>query len=112
MSERNRYYYKKAMRTIFNTSFIIDENIEKEWISFMREHYIAPLKENQLCNDIIFTKVSIDQPEGKTYSLQAIFDSEQQQNHFIENWLPLIENKIIRKYHNRYICFSSTLTEI
>lgn len=100
------------MRTIFNTSFIIDENIEEEWISFIREHYIAFLKENQLCNDIIFTKVSIDQPEGKTYSLQVIFDSEQQQNHFIENWLPAIENKIIRNYHNRYICFSSTLTEI
>lgn len=100
------------MRVIFNTSFIIPEDIENEWIEFIREHYIATLQNQQLCQDIIFTKVSIDQPEGKTYSLQIIFASEEQQNHFAKHWQPSIEEKIIRKYNNRYLCFSSILTEI
>lgn len=100
------------MRTIYNTSFIINENIEKEWIEFMKKHYLSVLHENKLCNDIIFTKVSIDQPDGKTYSLQLVFDTEKQQNYFLEKWLPLIEEKIVRHYANCYLCFSSTLTEI
>ena len=100
------------MRTIFNTTFIIEEKIEQEWIEFMRQHYITPLQENQLCKDVIFTKVSIDQPEGKTYSLQLVFSSLEALCHFQDNRLPSIEEKLIQQYANRYICFSSVLTEI
>ena len=99
------------MRIIYNTSFIIDEDIETAWIGFIRKNYISVLQTNRLCEDIIFTKVSIDQPEGKTYSLQLVFNSEQQ-NHFLDEWLPDIEKKIIQIFSNRYLCFSSILTEI
>ena len=99
------------MRIIYNTSFIIDEDIETAWIGFIRKNYISVLQTNRLCEDI-FTKVSIDQPEGKTYSLQLVFNSEEQQNHFLDEWLPDIEKKIIQIFSNRYLCFSSILTEI
>ena len=82
------------------------------WIGFIRKNYISVLQTNRLCEDIIFTKVSIDQPEGKTYSLQLVFNSEEQQNHFLDEWLPDIEKKIIQIFSNRYLCFSSILTEI
>lgn len=100
------------MRHIYNTSFIINEAIEKQWIQFIKEHYIETLRKNKACDDIIFTKVSIDQPEGKTYSLQIVFHSEKQMNDFLENWLGKIEEKIIERYNNAYVCFSSMLTEI
>ena len=99
------------MRIIYNTSFIIDEDIETAWIGFIRKNYISVLQTNRLCEDIIFTKVSIE-PEGKTYSLQLVFNSEEQQNHFLDEWLPDIEKKIIQIFSNRYLCFSSILTEI
>lgn len=100
------------MRIIYNTSFIIEESIEEEWINFMREHYVDFIRDKALCEDIIFTKVSIDQPEGKTYSLQLVFANEKCQEAFLSRHLPAIEEKIIRCYANRYVCFSSTLTEI
>ena len=53
------------MRIIFNTTFIVNESIETEWISFIRKYYLAYLRQNRLTQDILFTKVSIDQPEGK-----------------------------------------------
>lgn len=100
------------MRIIYNTSFIIDEEIETEWIGFIRNNYISVLQTNRLCEDIIFTKVSVDQPEGKTFSLQLVFHSEEQQNHFTNEWLPAIEDRIAQFFSNRYVCFSSILTEI
>ena len=103
---------KFVFKVIYNTSFIIDEDIETAWIGFIRKNYISVLQTNRLCEDIIFTKVSIDQPEGKTYSLQLVFNSEEQQNHFLDEWLPDIEKKIIQIFSNRYLCFSSILTEI
>lgn len=100
------------MRIIFNTTFIVNESIETEWISFIRKHYIAYLRENKLTQDILFTKVSIDQPEGKTYSLQLIFDKPEALDLFIKTHLPFVEEKISKKYKNYYLCFSSTLTEL
>ena len=44
------------MRIIYNTSFIIDEDIETAWIGFIRKNYISVLQTNRLCEDIIFTK--------------------------------------------------------
>lgn len=100
------------MRIVFNTTFIVDETIEEEWISFIQKHYILYLRQNKLTQDILFTKVSIDQPEGKTYSLQLIFGSPEALNHFVQVHLPVVQEKINGKYKNYYLCFSSTLTEI
>lgn len=100
------------MRHIHNTSFIIDESIEKQWVDFMQAHYIDVLKNNNISQDIIFTKVSIDQPEGKTYSVQVVFDEKQHLEDFLQNWLPEIEKQLIGNYRNRYFCFSSILTEL
>lgn len=100
------------MRIIYNTSFIVDEEIEEEWIAFMKQEYLNPLTEQNLCDDVLFTKVSIDQPDGKTYSLQLVFHSEEHQRRFLENGLPVFEEKIIQNYANRYLCFSSILTEV
>ncbi|CCZ82132.1 DUF4286 family protein [Odoribacter laneus] len=100
------------MRIIFNTTFIVNESIETEWISFIRKYYLAYLRQNGLTQDILFTKVSIDQPEGKTYSLQLVFDSSEALDCFLKIHLPLMEEKISEKYKNYYLCFSSILTEI
>lgn len=100
------------MRIIYNTSFIVDEAIETEWIGFIQKHYIRPLLSEGLCEDIIFTKVSIDQPEGKTYSLQLIFSDEQRQQDFIQTHLPALEERLIKHYNGKYVCFSSILSEI
>lgn len=100
------------MRTIYNTTFIIDEAIENEWLVFMKEQYLPVLKEYGNCADILLTQVSIDQPEGKTYSLQLIFNSEKNKDHCLQHCLPALEEKIICRYANRYVCFSSLLTEI
>ena len=115
-TERIDYFCRSQnsmeMRIIFNTSFIIEEKIEDEWINFIRKDYIAKLKDEQICDDIIFTKVSIDQPDGKTYSLQLVFSTQESMNHFLDNQLTSVEEKMVRQYANRYVCFSSILTEI
>ncbi len=100
------------MRIIYNTSFIINEAIEKEWVEFIRQQYIDVLNARDLCDDIIFTKVLIDQPEGKTYSLQIVFGSEEQQNNFLDNHLSAIEEKMSNRYRDSYVYFNSILSEI
>lgn len=100
------------MRLIFNTTFIVNEEIEQEWICFVRRHYIGYLRTHRLASDILFTKVSIDQPEGRTYSLQLVFTSAETLEEFSRSHLPGLEEKMTAHYKNHYLCFSSRLTEI
>lgn len=100
------------MRIIHNTSFIVDEAIEKEWVEFMRRNYLETLRRNGIGTDRIFTKVSVDQPEGKTYSLQIVFRTEKERQAYVNDQLPAAEAGLIRRYAARYVCFSSVLTEI
>lgn len=100
------------MRVINNTSYIINPSIENEWIEFMHENYVKYIKDKQLSLDVIFTKVSIDQPEGKTYSLQIVFESEKHLELFLQQHQGELDQKLIKQYHGRYLSFSSVLTEV
>ncbi len=100
------------MRHIYNTTFIVEEKIEREWVAYMQECYLRSVSSSGLPEDMIFTKVSIDQPEGKTYSLQLVFSSERTLKRFLEQHLRPVEEGLVSRYKNRYLCFSSTLTEI
>lgn len=99
-------------RIIHNTSFIIQEGIESQWLIFIREYLIKTIEDDKLCNDIIFTKVSIDQPDGKTYSLQLVFHSEPRQAEFVQNRLPQLIQKMYEQFGEQCLYFNSILTEI
>lgn len=100
------------MRVIFNTSFIVREDAETEFVHFMKNSCMVYFKEKELCQDIIFTKVSIDQPDGKTYSLQLVFRSQDELDSFVEKHFSTMQEKIFDKFGNKYFFFSSNLVEL
>ena len=100
------------MRAIHNTSFIVNEKFEDAWLSFMRTDYIPSIRRLGLCSDIVFTKVSIDQPDGKTYSLQLVFPSAVEMDSYLSSHMHNIDSALIGKFQGGYLCFNSVLTEI
>jgi len=99
-------------RIIHNTTYIVNNNIEETWVKFVIKNYIPPLKEHAECKDILFTKVSIDQPEGKTYSIQLVFENEEKRNKFLKEVIVTLEDKLLSVYANQYLTFNSVLSEI
>lgn len=100
------------MRVIQNTSFIVGPSFEKEWYKFMKEEYIPMIDKLDLCEDIIFTRVSIDQPEGKTYSLQLVFPNQTALDRYATLYMESIDAALIKKFSGKYLCFNSILSEV
>ena len=100
------------MRVIQNTSFIIGPSFEKEWFRFMKEEYIPVIEQLDLCEDIIFTRVSIDQPEGKTYSLQLVFPNQTALDRYASIYMEKTDAILIKKFSGKYLCFNSILSEV
>ena len=99
-------------RIIHNTTYIVNNNIEENCVKFVIKNYISPLKKYSECKDILFTKVSIDQPEGNTYSIQIVFENEKERSKFIEEVIIPLEDKLLAVYANQYLTFNSVLSEI
>ncbi len=102
----------KNKRVIYSTSFLVDDEIEAQWVEYMKLHYIGYILYHGLCSDVIFTKVLFEQPEGKNYSLQIIFDSEELLNRFTNRHLHVLEQMITESHGNKCLRFTTTLLEI
>ena len=100
------------MRVIQNTSFIVGPSFEKEWYTFMKEEYIPSIDKLDLCMDMIFTRVSIDQSEGKTYSLQLVFPNRTALDRYATIYMQSIDAALIKKFSGKYLCFNSILSEV
>lgn len=66
------------MRTILNTTFLIDPAIAKAWVDRMLQVVIPQIKALPPDKDILFTEVMTEAPDGLSFSLQLIFADEEQ----------------------------------
>lgn len=78
----------------------------------MKEEYIPVIEQLDLCEDIIFTRVSIDQPEGKTYSLQLVFPNQTALDRYASIYMEKTDAILIKKFSGKYLCFNSILSEV
>ncbi|MDR1755979.1 MAG: DUF4286 family protein [Culturomica sp.] len=100
------------MRIVYNTTYVIEEAAEQEWIGFVRGEHLRQIRATGLTEDLLFTRVSTDQPEGSNYSLQLLFRGEENLRAFTERHLPSLRERMEALYGKHYLCFSSILTEL
>ncbi len=100
------------MRIVHNTTYVIDKAAEQEWIGFVRGEYLLQIRATGLTEDMLFTRISVDQPEGTNYSLQLVFRGEEKLRAFTEHHLPTLRERMHTLYGHRYLCFNSILTEL
>ncbi|MGL5683892.1 MAG: DUF4286 family protein [Marinifilaceae bacterium] len=100
------------MRIIYNTTFIIPDFIEENWLAFIREEHVAIIKNDSDIDDVLFTKVEIEQPEGETYSLQVIFNSAEKYDNYLATKDAIFVQALIERFKDQYLCFSSTMREL
>lgn len=66
------------MRTIHNTTFFVNKNIEDEWMSYIKSTYIDKIKSVIEIKDYILAKVEQhNDEEHNTYSLQLIISEDE-----------------------------------
>lgn len=102
------------MRYIFNTTFLVEYEIETRWIQAMQNHHLPFLKNKELCSDIIFTRIKGEYTrEGKSFSLQLVFPTKENLDIYLENhWEKLIKSMEEDQFGQQILHFSTLLEEI
>ena len=101
------------MRYIFNTTFFVDKTIEASWIEKMRTTYLPLFSQKQICSDLFFSLVRADNnPDGKSFSLQLIFHSQEMLNHFLQHEQEIFLLSIRQSFGDQILYFCSLLEEV
>ena len=100
------------MRYIYNTTFHLEEHIEPNWIEWMQKHYIPSVRKQNLCSDLLFTRIRIEEPHVKSYSLQLIFPTEENFLIFKEKYQQDLTQDLLDRFNKQVLYFSTLLEEL
>jgi hypothetical protein len=95
---------------IYNVTTKVDPSIQQAWLHWMKEEHIP-----EIINTGCFTKgtvmhlLEIDDSEGPTYAVQYIAESKALYNRYTDKFAPLMRQKAIDKWGNKFIAFRSIM---
>ncbi len=98
---------------LYNITFGIDLDIQREWLQYMREQHIPAVLRTGLFTDHKFFKVLHDQEDGSiSYSVQYFADTILQVNQYLEFFAPSIMEHHRIRFTNKHVAFQTLLEEV
>jgi hypothetical protein len=98
---------------LYNVTYGIDRDIEKEWLAYMREQQVPAVLKTGLFTSFKMFKVLHDQEDGTiSYSIQYFTDTIRQVNQYLEFFAPAIMEHHRSRFHNKHVAFQTLLEEI
>ena len=98
---------------IYNVTTKVTHAIRQPWLQWIKEEHIPDII-NTGCftNAAILQLLEVDDSEGPTYAIQYFAESKSQYNIYIEKFAPLMRQKAIEKWGDKFIAFRSIMQVI
>ncbi len=97
---------------IYNITFHVSKDIEKQWLDYIKKTFIPKMLESGLLESSLTSKVVTDDPQGNSYSIQFKTKSKEVLDKFIKNELEPILEKINAKFSPKMVYFATELDVI
>ncbi|MCQ2219163.1 MAG: DUF4286 family protein [Paludibacteraceae bacterium] len=97
---------------IFNTTFVVAEEIHTAWMQWMRNTYIKEVVMTTPLTDPAFFKVLSKDVEGESYSLQFSAPSINEMKVWEKEHKDRMEQKIREKFGESVLFFSTYLKQL
>lgn len=98
---------------VYNITIKIEPAIEKAWIQWQKEEHIPEIMATGCFEKYQFYKL-LEQGEedGITYIVQYFADSENQYNKYITEKAPILRQKALQKWGDRFIAFRTVMQPV
>ena len=98
---------------VYNVTTKVAHTIQQQWLQWIKEEHIPDII-NTGCftNATILQLLEVDDSEGPTYAIQYFAESKSQYNIYIEKFAPLMRQKAIEKWGDKFIAFRSIMQVI
>ena len=95
---------------VYNISIKIDLSIEKNWVKWQQQEHIPEVMATGFFTEYKFYKLlNQDESEGPTYVIQYAATAIDNYNRYIEEQAPLLRQKAVSKWGDKFIAFRTLL---
>jgi len=95
---------------IYNVTIKVEESIADAWLQWLLNEHIPDVMSTGCFSSYkVVRLLEVDDSEGPTYAIQYYADSKADYNRYIELHAPLLRQKSIDKWGNRFIAFRSLM---
>jgi hypothetical protein len=94
---------------LYNVTIIIDDAIEREWVSYIQNTYIPRIMETGSFVSNRLLKVLDSPNEGYTYCIQFIADDIAKYHTYENEFISPIRDAHQKQFENRFVEFSSIM---
>ena len=95
---------------IYNATIKVQDSIKDEWLDWLiNEHIPEVTATGCFTNATVLQLMETDDSEGPTYAIQYETGSKAQYNLYIEKYAPIMRQRSIDKWGDKFIAFRSLL---
>jgi hypothetical protein len=98
---------------VYNVTINIEDEIEQEWLNWMRLTHIPELINTGCFVSARMTKVLVEeQMGGKTYSIQYSCNTRADLDKYIDNYAPQLQSNFNKRYKDKFVAFRTIMQVI
>lgn len=98
---------------IYNVTMNIEESIQAQWLSWMKEVHIPEMLESGKFTKALMTKVLVEEDMGGiTYSIQYTTDTKETLQKYYEEDADRMRNKVMELFAGKFVAFRTELAII
>ena len=99
---------------LYNVTVNIDEDVEQDWIEWMKETHIPEVMETGYFIEYRMMKMLTESQDetGRTYAIQYLADTLTHVETYLENAAPKLQKKAIIRYGTKMAAFRTVLEEV
>ena len=97
---------------LYNVTVNIDESIEKEWLSWMKEIHIPEVMNTGCFTENKICRILAEEEGGKAYSIQYLAPNMETYIHYQTEFAPALQQSHSAKYAGKFAAFRTLLEVI
>ncbi|MEO9965977.1 MAG: DUF4286 family protein [Reichenbachiella sp.] len=98
---------------LYNVTVSLDENIEADWLQWMREDHIPKVMDTGFFVERkIFKLLSHEQEGAITYAIQYFAESIEKINEYQNNYAEGLQSEHTEKFKDKFVAFRTMLEHV
>lgn len=94
---------------IYSVTLNIEDDIHDDWLKWMKEVHIPAVMETGLFLENKMLKLLMDEPQGKTYSMQYTLHNMADLEEYRAKHAPRLQKELNDRYANKFVAFRTVL---
>lgn len=94
---------------IYNVTIKIDEEVEEDWLHWMKNHHIPDVMETGLFEGYKLCRLLLEEEEGNSYAIQYFCKSMEELEKYQEEYAEALQQEHTERYKDRFVAFRTLL---